>query len=79
MSRHRAIRNLDLNGTYFVFFLVIDLDYLDEEDDDSYEEPIEGSPLHSFSVDNRLDQLSVEDAGICPSRLFCVPCFNLLC
>jgi hypothetical protein len=30
---------------------VIDLDYLDEEDDDSYEEPIEGSPLHSFAAD----------------------------
>jgi hypothetical protein len=58
---------------------VIDLDYLDEEDDDSYEEPIEGSPYHSFAADNMLDQLSVEDTGICPSGsfLFCALTYSV--
>jgi hypothetical protein len=48
MSRHRAVRNLDLDGKKSMEILWLNLDYLDDEDDevdDTFgEEPIGLSP-----------------------------------
>jgi len=48
MSRHRAVRNLDLDGINWPVSVQTDVsaDYLDDAvDDDSYDEQVHGSPL----------------------------------
>jgi hypothetical protein len=48
MSRHRAVRNLDLDGIDRLVSVETDVsaDYLDDAvDDDSYEDEVQGSPL----------------------------------
>jgi hypothetical protein len=42
MSRHRAVRNLDLDGRFVYLRSLLLPDYLDDLEDDVYDETIEG-------------------------------------
>ena len=43
MSRHRAVRNLDLDGKFLLAAVLRLLEYLDDDDDEFYE--VEGNGL----------------------------------
>jgi hypothetical protein len=42
MSRHRAVRNLDLDGKYALVIAILTLDYLDDGVEDEYDEEPNG-------------------------------------
>jgi hypothetical protein len=43
MSRHRAVRNLDLDGSLLLVTVLTLLEYLDDGDDEFYEDEGNGS------------------------------------